>query len=145
MAPPANTTLLRSPATLSSALGSSLNSTPANAPKVSPLTPRGKAAELLPVPTNTSEKSAVKPNAFANIDRIANNADKSRVKVVKPGLMGIVALPGEFTALRAPVAMTGDWPPSPSARAAPATWPRALRLQWIPSRRPSPPPKRLAT
>lgn len=112
MAPPANTTLLRSPETRPmSALGSHVNSIPTTAPKVSPLTPHGKTAELLPTSINTGEKTTVKPNALGNIDRAANNADHARVKVNKPGLMGMIAMPLEFTALRAPVPMTGRLAP----------------------------------
>ena len=110
---PADTTLLRSPETRSvSAFGSHLNTMPTAAPKVTPGAPHGKAAELLPNSTNAGTASVATPRALANIDRAGNTADNARVKVNKPGLMGIIATPSEFTALHAPAPMTGRLAPT---------------------------------
>ena len=110
--PSADTTLLRSPETRSvSAFGNHLNTLPTSAPRFSPVMPHGKAADLLPAPTQPTAKSGLTPHALANIDRAANATDNARVKFSKPGLMGMIAVPGEFTALRAPVPMTGRLAP----------------------------------
>ena len=107
MAAPADTTLLRSSASRPvSALGNQLNTASPSAPKVTPLTPQGKVDNLLPIPAMPGETSVAKPNALANIDRNAAKTDNARVKVNKPGLMGMVATPSEFAGFRAPMPMT---------------------------------------
>ncbi len=113
MAAPADTTLLRSSESRpASALGNRLNTAPPAMPKVTPLTPQGKADNLLPIPAMPGETSVAKPNALANIDRSDARADNARVKVNKPGLMGMVATPSEFAGFRAPMPMTSRLAPT---------------------------------
>jgi hypothetical protein len=86
-------------------LGNNLNSAASTVRPVSPFAPTNKTNDLLPPVAEVNDITRATPNALADINRHDDTLHHPGTRVMKPGMLGLLASPREFSVLQTTVTL----------------------------------------
>ena len=86
-------------------LGNNLNGASTAVKPVSPFAPTNKTNALLPPVAKANDMARIGPKAIADINRHDDTLTHPGTRVMKPGILGLLATPREFALLQTPVTL----------------------------------------